>query len=107
MEALVFQTASLADVHWSMSGDVILMVLIGGMGTVFGPVIGATVLVVLQNYLASFGSMITIIQGVVFVCAVLLFREGVAGVLSRYLFKSSQLTTNLQQIIRQVRVKKG
>ena len=81
----VFQLASLTDVHWSMSGEVVLMTLLGGMGTVFGPLVGATIVVTMQNYLATFGAWVTVIQGVIFVLWVLLFREGVVGVLSRWL----------------------
>ncbi|MCF3594000.1 branched-chain amino acid ABC transporter permease [Rhodobacteraceae bacterium LMO-12] len=81
----VFQLASLTDVHWSMSGEVVLMTLLGGMGTVFGPLAGAAVIVTMQNYLASFGAWVTIIQGVIFVLGVMLFREGIVGVLSRWL----------------------
>ena len=81
----VFQLASLTDVHWSMSGEVVLMTLLGGMGTIFGPLAGATVIVTMQNYLATFGAWVTIIQGVIFVLSVLLFREGIVGVISRWL----------------------
>ena len=81
----VFQLASLTDVHWSMSGEVVLMTLLGGMGTIFGPLAGAAVIVTMQNYLASFGAWVTIIQGVIFVLGVMLFREGIVGVLSRWL----------------------
>ena len=81
----VFQLASLTDVHWSMSGEVVLMTLLGGMGTIFGPLVGATVIVTMQNYLATFGAWVTVIQGVIFVLGVLLFREGIIGVLSRWL----------------------
>lgn len=81
----VFQLASLTDVHWTMSGEVVLMTLLGGMGTVFGPLVGATVIVTLQNYLATFGAWVTVIQGVIFVLGVLLFREGIVGVLARWL----------------------
>jgi branched-chain amino acid transport system permease protein len=86
-KALVFQLASLTDVHWSMSGEVVLMTLIGGMGTVFGPIIGAAVIVTMQNYLATWGAWVTIIQGTIFVITVLLFREGIVGVLSKWLRK--------------------
>ena len=86
-KALVFQLASLTDVHWSMSGEVVLMTLLGGMGTVFGPIVGAAVIVTMQNYLAGFGAWVTIIQGAIFVIGVLLFREGIVGVLSRWLKK--------------------
>jgi len=86
-KALVFQLASLTDVHWAMSGEVVLMTLLGGMGTVFGPIVGAAAIVTMQNYLAGFGAWVTIIQGAIFVIGVLLFREGVVGVLSRWLKK--------------------
>jgi len=82
-KAIVFQLASLTDVYWTMSGEVVLMTLLGGMGTVFGPILGAAVIVALQNYLATFGDWVTIGQGIIFVVAVLLFREGIVGVLAR------------------------
>jgi branched-chain amino acid transport system permease protein len=78
-KSLVFQLASLTDVHWSMSGEVVLMTLLGGLGTVLGPVVGAFILVTMENYLAQFGSWVTIIQGVIFVVCVLTFRRGVVG----------------------------
>ncbi|WP_099827933.1 branched-chain amino acid ABC transporter permease [Oceaniglobus indicus] len=81
----VFQLASLTDVHWSMSGEVVLMTLLGGMGTIFGPLVGAAVIVSLQNYLATFGAWVTIIQGVIFVLGVLLFRKGIVGVIAGWL----------------------
>ncbi len=83
----VFQLASLTDVHWSMSGEVVLMTLLGGMGTIFGPIVGAAVVVTMQNYLAHLGAWVTVIQGVIFVLGVLLFREGVIGVLAKWLKK--------------------
>src|SRR6185369_3579121 len=66
-KAIVFQLASLTDVHWTMSGEVVLMVLLGGMGTIFGPVVGAFVIIALESYLAPFGQWVTIITGVIFV----------------------------------------
>jgi len=78
-KSLVFQLASLTDVHWSMSGEVVLMTLLGGMGTILGPALGATIVVTMQNYLSSLGSMVTIIMGVTFVACVLLFRRGIVG----------------------------
>ena len=83
-KAIVFQLASLTDVHWSMSGEVVLMTLIGGMGTVFGPIVGAAIIVTMQNYLATFGAWVTIIQGAIFVITVLLFREGIIGVIQKW-----------------------
>ena len=78
-KALVFQLASLTDVHWTMSGEVVLMTLVGGLGTVFGPIVGAAIIIAMQNYLAGFGQWVTVIQGVIFVICVLLFRRGVVG----------------------------
>lgn len=79
IKSLVFQLASLTDVHWTMSGEVVLMTLIGGVGTILGPVVGALTVVSMQNYLASAGSWILVIQGSVFVLCVLLFRKGIVG----------------------------
>jgi branched-chain amino acid transport system permease protein len=78
-KAIIAQNASLTDVHWSMSGEVVLMTLLGGMGTVFGPVIGALVIISMQFYLAELGSWVTIVQGVIFVVCVLAFRRGIVG----------------------------
>jgi branched-chain amino acid transport system permease protein len=78
-KAVVFQLASLTDVHWTMSGEVVLMTLVGGLGTVFGPVAGAFVIIAMQSYLAGFGQWVTVIQGVIFVACVLLFRRGIVG----------------------------
>jgi branched-chain amino acid transport system permease protein len=86
-KALVFELASLTDVHWTMSGEVVLMALLGGLGTVFGPAVGALVIVSLQNYLAQFGAWVTVIQGVIFVLCVLAFRRGIIGELGRVLKK--------------------
>jgi len=81
-KAVVFQLASLADVHWHGSGEVVLMTLLGGVGTVLGPVVGATVVVVLQTLLASAGSWATVVVGLVFMTCVLLFRRGLVGELA-------------------------
>jgi branched-chain amino acid transport system permease protein len=78
-KALVVQLASLTDVHWSMSGEVVLMTLVGGLGTIFGPIVGAFVIIYMQNALAEFGQWVTIIQGCIFVVCVLLFRRGIVG----------------------------
>ena len=86
-KAIVFQLASLTDVYWTMSGEVVLMTLLGGMGTVFGPIVGAAIIVTMQNYLATFGAWVTVIQGTIFVISVMLFREGVIGILSKALKK--------------------
>jgi branched-chain amino acid transport system permease protein len=84
-KAIVFQLASLTDVHWTMSGEVVLMTLLGGLGTVFGPVAGAFILIGLENYLAQLGAWFTIVQGAIFVVCVLIFRRGVVGELGRLL----------------------
>ena len=86
-KALVFQLASLTDVHWTMSGEVVLMTLVGGLGTLFGPVVGAAVIVTMQNYLAQLGSWVTVVQGLVFVVCVMLFRKGVIGEIANLLKK--------------------
>ena len=78
-KAIVFQLASLTDVTWQMSGEVVLMTLVGGMGTVLGPVFGAAVIISMQNYLAGFGEWVLVIQGAIFVVTVLLFRRGIVG----------------------------
>jgi branched-chain amino acid transport system permease protein len=79
MKALVFQSATLSDVHWHRSGQVVLMTLLGGMGTPLGPFVGALVVVGLENYLASYGSWVTVITGGVFMVCVLAFRRGIVG----------------------------
>jgi branched-chain amino acid transport system permease protein len=78
-KSVVFQLASLTDVHWSMSGEVVLMTLVGGMGTLFGPVVGALFVVSLDHLLAPFGSWFTVVMGVIFVACVLLFKKGIVG----------------------------
>ena len=85
LNALVFQLASLTDVHWTMSGDVVLMTLLGGLGTVFGPVVGAFLVIAMQNYLAPFGQWVLVIQGAIFVACVLAFRRGIVGEIARAL----------------------
>jgi branched-chain amino acid transport system permease protein len=86
-KALVFQLASLTDVHWTMSGEVVLMTLLGGLGTIFGPVAGALIVISMENYLAQLGAWVTIVQGVIFVICVLTFRRGVIGEVANYLKK--------------------
>ncbi len=85
LKALVFQLASLTDVYWTMSGEVVLMTLVGGLGTVFGPVVGAFLIVAMENYLAQFGQWVLVIQGVIFVACVLAFRRGIVGELAHAL----------------------
>ncbi len=82
-KAIVFQLASLTDVHWSMSGEPVLMTLVGGLGTVFGPLIGAAVIVSMQNYLATLGAWVLVVQGIIFVTCVLVFREGLLGFVAK------------------------
>ena len=82
-KALVFQLASLTDVHWTMSGEVVLMTLLGGLGTVFGPVVGAFALITIEHYLAQIGAWLTIVQGAIFVVCVLVFRRGIVGEVAR------------------------
>jgi len=84
-KAIVFQLASLTDVHWSMSGEVVLMTLLGGLGTVFGPIVGAFIIAAMENYLSELGAWVTIAQGIIFVVCVLAFRRGIMGELEAWL----------------------
>jgi branched-chain amino acid transport system permease protein len=84
-KALVFQLASLTDVDWPMSGEVILMTLLGGLGTLFGPVAGAFFMVTLENFLTTIGQWVFVVQGVIFVFCVLILRRGIIGELARLL----------------------
>lgn len=77
--ALVFQIATLNNVHWHTSGEVVLMTLLGGLGTVLGPMVGAFLVAGIQQYLAAFGAWVSIFQGIIFVACVLLFRRGIVG----------------------------
>ncbi len=85
VKALVFQFAALTDVDWTTSGEVVLMTLVGGLGTILGPVLGAFIITAMETYLAQTGSWVTIIEGVIFVVCVLTFRRGIVGVLAPYL----------------------
>lgn len=89
-KTLVFQLASLTDVHWHMSGEVVLMTLLGGMGTIFGPVVGAGVVVTIQNYMSGgeLGNYIHIIMGVIFIVCVLAFRSGIVGEFQKLMKKN-------------------
>ncbi|RDB43568.1 branched-chain amino acid ABC transporter permease [Halomonas sp. DQ26W] len=80
-KTIVFQLASLTDAHWHMSGEVILMTLLGGVGTLFGPVVGASLVVSLQHMLAQspMGNWVNVILGLIFVICVLSFRSGIVG----------------------------
>jgi branched-chain amino acid transport system permease protein len=86
-KSIVFQLASLTDVHWGTSGEVILMVLLGGLGTVFGPIVGAVAIICVESYLAGLGGWVTVVQGALFVVCVLAFRRGIIGELSRVLHR--------------------
>ena len=88
LKVFVAQNASLTDVHWTMSGEIVLMTLVGGLGTVFGPVVGAFVIIAMQQYLAGFGQWVTVIQGVIFVVCVLTFRRGIIGEIAHYFRRS-------------------
>ena len=88
-KCLVFQFASLTDVHWQTSGSVVLMTLLGGLGTIFGPVVGAFIVVSLQQFLSGIGSWVEVVIGSIFIVCVLIFRRGVIGELSRRLGISS------------------
>src|SRR3978361_289183 len=88
LKVFVAQNSSLTDVHWTMSGEIVLMTLVGGLGTVFGPVIGAFVIIAMQQYLAGFGQWVTVIQGVIFVACVLTFRRGVIGEIAHFFRRS-------------------
>ncbi|MEP7205554.1 MAG: branched-chain amino acid ABC transporter permease [Casimicrobiaceae bacterium] len=83
-KAIVFQLASLTDVQWQMSGEVVLMTLLGGMGTVFGPVVGAFAIISIENYFSGLGEWVTILTGTIFVVCVLAFRRGIVGELGAW-----------------------
>ena len=85
MKAIIFQIASLADVSFTISADVLLMTLIGGVGTLLGPLVGAAVVVTLQTKLATFGAWVVVIQGAIFVLCVLFLRKGVIGTIEEAL----------------------
>ncbi|MDE2616199.1 MAG: branched-chain amino acid ABC transporter permease [Burkholderiales bacterium] len=86
-KAIAFGIATLTDVSWQMSGEVVLMTLLGGMGTILGPALGAGVIITMENYLADLGSWVTIIMGGTFVVCVLLFRRGIVGEIEHRLLK--------------------
>jgi branched-chain amino acid transport system permease protein len=95
LKTLVMGFATLSDVHWSMSGEVILMSLLGGVGTFFGPVLGSGIVIALQDMLADkVGSWVTVIIGVIFVLCVLAFRKGVVGELQAYLERRRRAEPN-------------
>jgi branched-chain amino acid transport system permease protein len=88
LKVFVSQNASLTDVHWTMSGEIVLMTLVGGLGTTFGPVVGAFVIIAMQQYLAGFGQWVTVIQGLIFVFCVLTFRRGIIGEIAHFFRRS-------------------
>ncbi|UYG03829.1 branched-chain amino acid ABC transporter permease [Halomonas sp. LR3S48] len=97
LKAIIFQLAALYDVHWHTSGDVILMTLLGGMSTVFGPAVGAALVSTLNHYLDPFGAWVTVIIGLVFMTCVLTFRQGVVGQLNQAL-RSRRSTTSAAKV---------
>jgi len=88
LKVFVAQNASLTDVEVAMSGQIVLMTLVGGLGTVFGPVVGAFIIVAMQQYLSGLGQWVTVIQGAVFVTCVLLFRRGIIGEIAHFFRRS-------------------
>ena len=84
-KAILLQIASLTDVNWPMSGEVVLMSLVGGLGTIFGPVVGSFVILAMQYKFSFLGEWVLVIQGVIFVACVLLFRRGIVGELANKL----------------------
>ena len=78
-KAIVFGLATLTDVHFQTSGSVVLMTLVGGLGTIFGPIVGAAIIAAMQQYFASFAEWVAVIQGLIFVVCVMLFRKGIVG----------------------------
>ncbi|NUB45029.1 branched-chain amino acid ABC transporter permease [Fertoebacter nigrum] len=85
LKAIVLQFATLTDVHWVTSGEVVLMVLVGGIGTLAGPIVGAAIMVVVHDYLAWLGPWVMVVQGSIFILTVLLFRQGIIGTIGRKL----------------------
>ena len=83
-KSLVFGIATLTDVHYSTSGEIVLTTLLGGLGTVFGPAMGALIIVTMENYLAQAGAWVTVIQGAIFMICVLAFRRGVIGEIANW-----------------------
>jgi branched-chain amino acid transport system permease protein len=88
LDALVFQLASLTNVHWTMSGHAILMTILGGIGTLTGPIVGALIVAGMENYLAKLGAWVTIIHGCIFIVCVMIFRRGIVGEAAILLRKS-------------------
>ena len=93
MKSIVFQIATLTDVSWTTSGEALLMGIVGGLQTMFGPVVGALVVVTMANSLSSFAEALMIIQGVVFVLVVMLFRHGIVGEFNAFLARRAARAT--------------
>jgi branched-chain amino acid transport system permease protein len=89
-KSLALGLATLTDVGWQMSGEVVLMTLLGGMGTILGPALGASIIVTMQNYLSGFGSWVNIIMGATFVVCVLAFRRGIVGEIANFVAARSK-----------------
>lgn len=98
VKAIAFGQATLTDVSWQMSGEVVLMTLLGGLGTVLGPSLGAAIVVTMQNQMAGLGSLVTIIMGVIFVTCVLLFRRGIVGEFEHHLSRRKQAQVRARRI---------
>lgn len=88
LKVFVAQNASLTDVQWQMSGEIVLMTLVGGLGSIYGPVVGAFIIIAMQQYLAGFGQWVQVIQGVIFVTCVLAFRRGIVGEIAHFFRRS-------------------
>ena len=97
LKCIVFQLAALTDVHWHMSGDVILMTLLGGMNSVFGPAVGAVLISGLHHYLDALGAWVTIAVGLIFIVCVLLFRRGVVGEVAGFLSQRRVARTSIKE----------
>jgi branched-chain amino acid transport system permease protein len=95
-KAIVSQIASLTDAHWSMSGEILLMTFLGGVGTLYGPVVGAFIVVAMQNYLAALGQWVTVIHGLIFVLCVLAFRRGIVGELIEFWHRRRQAPSSAE-----------
>ena len=97
-KAIFAQNASLTDVQFATSGEVVLMTLLGGLGTIYGPVVGAFIIVAMQQYLGQYlGQWVTVIQGAIFVVCVLLFRRGIVGEIASLLQALPLRSVDLRQ----------
>jgi branched-chain amino acid transport system permease protein len=94
MKAVAFQIATLTDVSWTVSGEVILMTLLGGLGTLVGPMVGAGIIILLNDFLAQFGEWSLISQGVIMLLVIIFFRRGVVGELDAVLRRRKAKTAS-------------